>query len=212
MYKYLSLMSNNEIRALLINYGNNTGAEINNYVIRQLIKLKESGEDHPVLNKMNEHIRISSVDAVTSDVRQYIKDFNRTISEESLIKIIRENKNSIYLNESIEAGHKSFSGLCVHHGNTLFSIRRGKYFCYECLDEKQNNILYNPTRNLILKSFVDHYGISVSDVVKELNINSIHVYKHYKALMPISDNTWELISNLIKKVESNVNSNKTQAV
>lgn len=202
-YKFLSLMTNHEIRSMLADYGNSTGAEMNNFLARELIKMKNDGAYHPVLVCLDKYIHASSITEVNSEVKQFLGDKDIAVTQDNLIVIIRENKNRIYRDEAKASGLTSFVGNCENHRYTQFSIRGDHYFCSECYDEKKNKILYFPIRNLALKKFIDNYQLSINTVAQELGINSAQVYKYYNYTTSIPQKKWDAMSVLIKGIQEN---------
>lgn len=196
-------MSNPEMRSLLAEYANKTGIEMNNYLVRQLITMRNNGIFHHVIAKLEKYIQECSVNVVRDEVCSFIQDYEFDVDDGLLITIIRENKNRFLRDGAKDLKFTSFVGNCVNHSFTQFSIRGGHYFCAECFETKSNNILYYPIRNLILKRFIDKYGLSINTVAQEVKINSAYMYKYYNHISPIPTDKWEVIATLIKGIKAN---------
>lgn len=207
IYKFLKLMNNSEFKTMLVNYGNNTGAEINNYVIRQLISIRDIDACHPILEQMNEHIRINSISLIRNEIKGMLNRDDFLISEDMLVDIIRENKNNIFFDKSKELNHTQFLGICKNHGHIAFRRTSKHYFCFQCHDECSNKIIYKPLRNLILKLFIDLNDLSYFMVADDLNISHHTMYGNYNFKSSVTDDNWFKIEKLIKKVGENVESN-----
>lgn len=206
-YKFLKLMNNGEFKTMLVNYGNNTGAEINNYVIRQLMEIRDIDACHPILTQMNEHIRINSISVIRREISEMLCRDDFLISEDLLIEIIRENKNDIFFKKSQDLGHTQFLGICKHHGHIAFRRTSKHYFCFQCHDESSNKILYKPMRNLILKLFVDLNDLNYIMVADDLKIPQHTMYGNYNFRSSVTDDNWQKIEYLIRKVNENARSN-----
>ena len=206
-YKFLSLMDQQETKALLIHYGNKTGIEMNNYLARQLIMMKSQGIEHVVLGALDDYVRDCAIADINSRVSEYMDWHKFYVTEKEMIQIIRENKNNLYMLDAIKHHHKSFTGICAKHGRADFSIRgnfeKFFYLCSDCFEEKANSIVYNPIRNFILRNFIKVNSFIVNNVAQELGMNNSYIYRYYRIESPIPDAKWDAISNLIKEINKN---------
>ena len=206
-YKFLALMSQHEIKTLLIDYGNKTGIEMNNYLVRQLFIYLAEGREHKILMVLDKLLQDNALNHVVGHVSKFVDINANEFDEADLIHIVRENKNSIYMNEAIESNFKSFAGICVNHGRAVFSIRKNNdrnfYLCSNCLEEKANKIIYNPIRNYILRKFITSHGINISSVAKELKISESYIYKCFKLNSSIAEKNWLPIAELIQGIKNN---------
>lgn len=202
-YKFLKLMSNAEIKILLADYGNATGAEINNFLVRELISMIKSNADHSILIKLENYLAKISIELIKAEVAPYLGDYSFDLDSNELISIIRENKNRIYQNDAKKKGLTSFIGNCKKHSHGQFSIRGEYHFCNECYQTGMSKNIFHPIRNLILKLFVKKHNIPVNSIAKELGIASHYVCRYHKEASTIPSERWEAISALILKVEGN---------
>lgn len=206
-YKFLGLMSQREIKVMLIDYGNSTGIEMNNYLVRQLFVWLTENKEHQILIALNNSIRINAMSNILGYMRQFVDMTDECLTENELVHIVRENKNKIYMAEALQNNDKSFDGICPSHGRSIFAIRaNGKgvfYSCAGCAESREGSTIYNPVRNYILQKFISFHGIKANTVAKELNMSDHSIYKYQSFKSSIMTERWERISALLRKVHIN---------
>lgn len=207
-YKILKFMSRNEVRTLLADYGNKTGAEINNFVIRDLYSKIKENKPHAILNKIDEYLRRCAVEQLVNEVREYIDSDRLNITDQDIDNFVRERRNKINMRNAMNKGYIDFDGYCTKHAITGFTIRGSHngskyYVCSTCFAEGENKTKPNPERNIIVREFIETHGIFQSNLSNELGFPDNYISKYFRSKNSISDNHWNAISQLLLEVKEN---------
>lgn len=165
-YLYVSYLSPDQARAELINLGNTTGAEVNNYVLREAIGHLKAKLQFPLLDQLEWFV----VGKYRKQIKYYLGDCET--SGENCIYVIRDRMNMSRAMDAKYAGEKKYLGDCMRHGFCDFNVYGSQninYKCCLCLYDKIDNdiepvqLVYNLDRNILIADFIKRNKITVSD-------------------------------------------------
>lgn len=201
-YLYVSYLSPDQARAELIMMGNDTGAEVNNYVLREAIGHLKAGLSFPLLDQLENFI----VAKYRKQVRLYLGDCNT--KGENCVYVMRDRLNMGRAMEAKYQGEKKFLGDCMRHGCCDFNVYGSQninYKCVLCLQERADNeiepvpIIYNLDRNILINDFIQRNDISVFDFSIHTNVQLKPLQRYLDNKETISALHWMLIKNHISR-------------
>lgn len=156
-YKFVPFISLDQARAELVEMGNITGAEVNNYMMRLAIGHLAAGQTFPLLSQLEKYL----VKKYAVMIRDYIGDCMTT--GENCVYILRDKINMKRAVEAKYQGQKKFIGDCHRHGfcdHNVYGIQNINYKCSLCIQEKVDGdrepveIIYNLDRNIMIRDFI----------------------------------------------------------
>lgn len=195
-YDFVSYLSPDQARLEIIQLGNDTGAEVNNYALRMAIGHLKNDMEFPLLSQLEKYLS-----------GKYRKQAERYLGDsiacgKYTVFVIRDRLNMGRALEANFSGEKKFTGDCMRHGTCSFNVYGSQsinYKCCLCIQEKMDNniqpvpIIYNLDRNVLLadfllrndldkKTFSHKSGVMLGPLERYLNCEETITASHWRQI------------------------------
>lgn len=201
-YLYVAYLSPDQARAEIIMLGNSTGAEVNNYVLREAIGHLRAGLEFPLLDQLEWFI----VQKYRKQIKHYLGDCNTT--GENCVYVLRDKLNMGLALDAKYKGDKKFLGDCMRHGCCDFNVYGSQninYKCVLCLQERTDNdiapvpVIYNLDRNILIADFIKRNRIDLFDFSIDTGIQVKSLQRYLNNEETVTGLHWMLIKNQISR-------------
>ena len=201
-YSYVSYLSADQAKAEIICLGNDTGAEVNNYAIRQAIAALRAGQGFPLLDSLDQYVARK----YSKQVRRYLGDVKS--NGELDVAILRDKMNLGLALEAKYSGRKDFIGDCLLHGcceHTVFGSKVINYKCRFCVFSKMErtdeyiDVVYDLDRNLLLADFIQRNLMDVERFSMDCRVMPKPMDRYLSLKETITLEHWLLIKHHIRK-------------
>lgn len=201
-YRFTPYMSLDQARFELVEMGNNTGAEINNYVIRQTIGHLKAGAEFPVLDQLERYL----LHKYGVLIKHYLGD--SVTSSKNCVAVIRDKVNMAKAVDCKYQGEKQFIGDCVRHGfvdHNVFGSQNISYKCSLCIHEKMYegieppDIIYHLDRNILVADFINRNKLDIEEFSNECKVTTGPLKRYLEFQESMTAQHWYHIKNCIKR-------------